>query len=328
MATTGTAVSTALILAATAVACGGAETQPGTEPEPNQPYVAVLGVTQDGGSPHIGCEKECCRDLWDAPDTWRKVVSLGLVDPATGERWLFEATPDLPKQLDTLLDLPAEEQEPSLGGVFLTHAHIGHYPGLMFFGREAKGAEAVPVFAMPRMAEFLEGNGPWDQLVRLRNIEIVRIADGESLRLNDRLEVRPLTVPHRDEYSETVGYRITGPGRSVLFIPDVDKWDKMPVPIEDLVRDVDVAYLDGTFFDNAELPDRDMSEIPHPFIVESLQRFDRLPESERAKIRFIHLNHSNPALEAGGEADRRIRAAGMAVAVEGERVTLNGPVGI
>jgi pyrroloquinoline quinone biosynthesis protein B len=327
MSVTRWSVSLVTILAMVAVACSGAAPPVHGDETPDQPYVTVLGVAQDGGSPHIGCEKDCCRDLWGAPDSWRKVVSLGLVDPATGERWLFEATPDLPKQLHTLLDLPGRRDAESFGGVFLTHAHIGHYPGLMYFGREAKGARAVPVFAMPRMAAFLENNGPWDQLVRLGNIEIVRIENSNSVRLNDRIEVHALTVPHRDEYSETVGYRITGPRRSVLFIPDVDKWEKMPVPIEELIREVDVAYLDGTFFDNAELPDRDMSEIPHPFIVESLQRFEGLPDSERSKIRFIHLNHSNPALAADGEANRRVLAAGMAVAVEGERVSLSGTTG-
>jgi len=109
----------------------------------------------------------------------------------------------------------------------------------------------------------------------------------------------------------------------VLFIPDVDKWEKMATPIEDLIRDVDVAYLDGSFFDSDELTNRDMSEIPHPFIVESLERFEDLPLSERSKIRFIHLNHSNPALVADSEARRRIRDAGMAVAEEGEIISLD-----
>ena len=298
---------------------------PSADPVPpvaTQPFVTVLGVAQDGGSPHIGCTKSCCRALWDHPERWRRVVSLGIVDPDSGERWLVEATPDLPDQLNALLAVTAGARPASLAGVLVTHAHIGHYPGLMYFGREAQGADGVPVFAMPRMASFLETNGPWDQLVRLGNIRIVRLEDGGSMPLNGRITVRAFTVPHRDEYSETVGYRITGPDRSVLFIPDVDKWDTMASPIEDLVRDVDVAYLDGTFFDAAELPGRDMSEIPHPFIVESLARFAGLPAAERAKIRFIHLNHSNPALDPDSTARRRILGAGMTVAVRGERTPL------
>lgn len=313
----------ALCALAMLMACGGGGSPAATETEPTQPYLTVLGVAQDGGSPHIGCENECCRHLWNDPASWRKVVSLGLVDPATGDRWLFEATPDLPKQLHTLVDLPGGDHDSSFKGVFLTHAHIGHYPGLMYFGREAKGADGVPVYAMPRMASFLENNGPWDQLVGLGNIEIVRIFDGEDVRLNERISVQPLRVPHRDEYSETVGYKIKGLNRSVLFVPDVDKWEKMAIPIEDWIAEVDIAYLDGSFFDASELPNRDMSEIPHPFIVESLERFTDLPNSQRSKIRFIHLNHSNPAHEAHSDARRIIRDSGMAIAEEGERVPLN-----
>lgn len=311
-------------LAAVLLACSSstAPTTPEADPQPMEPFVTVLGVAQDGGSPHIGCDRSCCGALWDRPDRWRQVVSLGIVDPASGERWLVEATPDLPHQLRALLAVPADAQPASLAGVLVTHAHIGHYPGLMYLGREAQGADGVPVFAMPRMASFLETNGPWDQLVRLGNIRIVRLDEGVAMPLNDRITVRAFTVPHRDEYSETVGFRITGPDRSVLFIPDVDKWDTMAEPIEDLVRDVDVAYVDGTFFDIAELPNRDMSEIPHPFIVESLARFAELPPSERAKVRFIHLNHSNPALDPESDARRRILEAGMAVAERGERFPL------
>ena len=311
------------IIITASVACGGGGPLITPESAPVQPYISVLGVAQDGGSPHIGCEKDCCRPLWSKPELWRRVVCLGIVDPPTGDRWLVEATPDLPVQLHTLQHLPGGDNDPSFKGVFLTHAHIGHYPGLMFLGREARGAQGVPVFAMPRMASFLEKNGPWDQLVRLGNIEIIRIADGERVRLNDRLDVESFLVSHRDEYSETVGYRIHGPRRSVLFLPDVDKWEKMDAPIEDLIRDVDVAYLDGTFFSTDELPNREMSEIPHPFIVESLERFKSLPMMERSKIRFIHLNHSNPAFDADSDARRMIRDAGMAVAEHGERVSLD-----
>lgn len=301
-------------------ACTSPEPQP--LPVSTEPFGTVLGIAQDGGSPHVGCVKGCCRDLWDDPSSWRRVAGLGLVDPESGGRWLIEATPDLPAQLHAVLEVGASAARPSLEGILLTHAHIGHYPGLMYLGREALGASGVPVYALPRLAGFLETNGPWDQLVRLGNIAIVRLENGVEFRLNERIGVRPIVVPHRDEYSETVGFRVQGPERSMLFIPDVDKWDTLATPIETLVRDVDLAYLDGTFFDSDELPDRDMSEIPHPFIVESLERFATLPDAERAKIRFIHLNHSNPALDPHSEASLRIREAGMAVAARGEQFPL------
>ncbi len=286
------------------------------------PFTVVLGVAQDGGFPQVGCKKNCCSAAWQDPELRRHVSSLGIVDPVSKERWLLDCTPDFKFQHRMLEELIQFESAPVLNGIFLTHAHMGHYTGLMHLGREVLGAEGVPVYAMPRMRSFLETNGPWDQLIRLNQIKLTKTAEGQEVRLNSRIKVVPFPVPHRDEYSETVGYRITGPSRSVIFLPDIDKWDRWDVAIEDLVIDCDVAYLDGTFFDVNELPGRDMSEIPHPFVVESIERFKGLSEKNRGKVRFIHLNHSNPLLDANSKAFEGVRAAGHAVAQEGERVTL------
>ncbi len=192
----------------------------------------------------------------------------------------------------------------------------------MHLGREVMGARGIPVLAMPRMREFLQSNGPWSQLVELGNIRLERLEDGVERRLNERISVMPFRVPHRDEYSETVGFEIRGPGATVVYLPDIDKWERWGRSIEALVEDADVLYLDGTFFADGEVEGRSMSEIPHPFISESLARFAGLSPEERAKIRFIHLNHSNPALQPDSAAARTITDAGMAVAVEGERVPL------
>jgi pyrroloquinoline quinone biosynthesis protein B len=290
--------------------------------KPTGPYLVVLGSAQDGGYPQAGCRRECCARAWRDASLRRGVLCLGLVDPATGERWLLDATPDFPEQLRALDELAPSTSVPGLAGIVLTHAHIGHYTGLMHLGREAIGARHVPVYAMPRMREFLARNGPWDQLVRLENIELRTLRADEPAALNERLTVTPIRVPHRDEYSETVGFRIAGPNHSVLYIPDIDKWERWDRPIEKLIAGVDVAYLDGTFFAEGEIPGRDMAEVPHPFIEESMQRFACLPPAERAKIRFIHLNHTNPALQVDSPAHREIERAGFRVAEIGERVGL------
>jgi pyrroloquinoline quinone biosynthesis protein B len=277
-------------------------------------YTIVLGIAQDGGLPQAGCRKACCTSGRHA-----NVSSLALVDPASRRWWLFDATPDLRAQLARVARAaPAC----TLAGVFLTHAHMGHYTGLAHLGREAMGTRGVPVWGMPRMREFLAGNGPWDQLVRLRNIELQPLAADSTVALGDSLRVTPFVVPHRDEYSETVGFRIAGPRGAVVFLPDIDKWERWDHRVEDLLGDVGAAYLDATFFDAAELPGRNMAEIPHPFVVESLQRFASLPAATRSRVRFIHLNHTNRALVPSSAERRRIERAGMRVATEGERVEL------
>ena len=165
----------------------------------------------------------------------------------------------------------APDTEYLLDGVFLTHAHMGHYTGLMHFGREAVGARGIPVYAMPRMFEFLTNNGPWAQLVELENIELRPLSDREQVDLSSRLAVTPLEVPHRPEYSETVGYRIDGPNKSAVFIPDIDKWEDWTTDIRDVIRSVDYALLDASFFADGELKGRDMNVIKHPFVSESMR---------------------------------------------------------
>jgi pyrroloquinoline quinone biosynthesis protein B len=199
-------------------------------------------------------------------------------------------------------------------GIFVSHAHTGHYTGLMYLGREAMNAAQAEVFAMPRMKSFLEENGPWSQLVSLRNIIIRPMASQQAVELSPHLKVTPLIVPHRDEYSETVGFIIESPERKALFIPDIDKWEKWDTDIIQAIAGVDYAFIDGTFFDGEELSDRDMSEIPHPFIIETMTLLKDLPPSEKNKIWFIHLNHTNPALDSGSKQTKTILENGFHVA--------------
>jgi len=314
----------ALLVAVFALAGCSAPAHDARFPSPprDAPYLVVLGVAQDAGAPQAGTPEH---PGFHDPSARRLAACLGLVDPRDGRRWLFEATPDLPVQLHRLDHLAAPRGAPDLAGVFLTHAHIGHYTGLMHFGHEVMGARDVPVFVMPRFAAFLRANGPWDQLVRYGNIALRELAANVPVELAADLRVTPLRVPHREEYSEVVAFRIDGPSRSALFLPDIDKWarlDAQGARIEDWIAAVDVAFLDATFFSPDERPGRDLSAIPHPFIVESLERFAALPASERAKIRFVHLNWSNPALDATSSARATIERAGMRVAEELELVRL------
>ncbi|WP_372752402.1 MBL fold metallo-hydrolase [Mariniflexile sp.] len=258
--------------------------------------LVILGTIQDGGSPHIGCERDCCSSLFDKPDNNRQVVSLGLFDADTKKKYLFDASPDMPRQLKALKNYVHKSKEEIPEGIFLTHAHIGHYAGLMYLGKEAMGAKLATVYAMPKMKTFLETNGPWSQLVSSGNINLKQIENNQSISLSNKIKVTPILVPHRDEFSETVGYLIKGPKKSALFIPDIDKWEKWDRNIIEEIKKVDYAFLDATFFSGKELNNRDMSQIPHPFIVESIKKFENLTASERQKIIFIHFNHTNPVI--------------------------------
>ncbi len=279
----------------------------------------VLGIAQDGGVPHIGCRQELCAAAWKDPGRRLRVASLGLVDDKAGKRFLIDATPDLPAQIDALNEGRDADRARPVDGIMLTHAHIGHYAGLMYLGREALGARSVPVYATPRMARFLRDNGPWSQLVGLGNVEIRELEPGREVALTPDLHVTPVAVPHRDEFSDTVGFRVQGPSRSVLYVPDIDKWERWDRDLASVVRGVDAALLDGTFEDAAEIPGRSQAEIPHPLVGETVARLaaDHLAE----RVLFIHLNHTNRLL--WDEAARRaLLARGPRVAREGQELPL------
>jgi pyrroloquinoline quinone biosynthesis protein B len=278
----------------------------------------VLGIAQDGGVPHIGCTQALCMRARRDPARSERVACLGLIDDRAGARFLVDATPDLPSQLDSLNQgrTLADPRRP-VDGILLTHAHIGHYTGLMYLGREALGARAVPVYATSRMAALLRTSGPWSQLVALGQIELREIEPGREVVLTPSLAVTPVRVPHRDELSDTVGYVVRGRGRSLLYIPDIDKWEKWDRRVEDEVARVGIALLDGTFLSADELPGRSIAEVPHPTVGETMERLAGLS----SRISFIHLNHTNPLLW-DGRARRDLARRGFALAADGRVLSL------
>ena len=284
---------------------------------PNQ-FITVLGNVQDAGYPHIGCEKNCCNKNFNSSAV-NFVTSLGVTDLVDNKSFLFEATPDISKQLKFLNNNYSSST--IVDGVFITHAHIGHYTGLMYFGREALGAHKVPVYVMPKMKQFLESNSPWNQLIELDNVQLREIFKNKKITISKNLIIVPFTVPHRDEFSETVGYKIIGPNKSALFIPDINKWSLWNKDIVAEVKDVDYAFLDATFFKDGEV-NRPMDEIPHPFIVETINLFKNESTQVKNKIHFIHFNHTNISLQYKNPVIDSIGKLGYNFARFGDQLSL------
>ena len=288
----------------------------------NNPFIIILGIAQDAGYPQAGCDKDCCKRVLNDASAKRMVSSLALVDPATHQWWLFDATPDITAQLQLFRNKTNGVYPTLPSGIFLTHAHIGHYTGLMYFGREAMNSRKLTVYAMPRMNDFLTQNGPWDQLFEINNLSMKRLKADSSISLSTGITVTAFVVPHRDEYSETVGFSIQYQQFKLIYIPDIDKWQKFGRDIDLLVKESSLALLDGTFFKDGELAGRAMNEIPHPFVEESILQFSTLPEVDKKKIRFIHLNHTNPLLDKQSGAFAELKKKGFNVAEQGEKIVL------
>ncbi len=271
----------------------------------------LLGTAQDGGVPQAGCYCANCAPARDDPTRRKLVTCLGLVDHVTHQSWLIDATPDFPEQLHALHSLAADCP---LAGIVLTHAHIGHYAGLIHLGHEAWNTQNLPVHASPRMAGFLHDNAPWSQLVALGNIELRSLTPGRETQLSPNLHLLPLPVPHRDEFSDTLAFVVRSPTKRLFYCPDIDAWDRWEHDLRRFVTEMDVALLDATFFNSDELPGRDLSQIPHPLATGTAEQLAGVD----CDVRLIHLNHSNPLHRSGTERDWLI-ARGIGVGAFGQR---------
>jgi pyrroloquinoline quinone biosynthesis protein B len=287
--------------------------------------VKVLGTAQDGGIPQIGCYCQNCLRAREDTRFSRLISSLGLIDLEEKKYFILDTTPDIRLQSDAVLDrLGAEKQgrKNAPHAILLTHAHIGHYTGLMFFGYEAMSTRRLPVYCTSRMGRFLSDNGPWSQLVRLENISLRTLHPRKEFSLTSRISLTPLLVPHRDEYSDTVGFRISGEKKKLLYIPDIQSWKAWNRSIVEETEKVDIALLDGTFYSSEELPGRDLSKIGHPLIQTSLNTLGKVVRRGQTRIYFTHLNHTNLALDPEGDARKEITDKGFQLASDGEEFFL------
>jgi pyrroloquinoline quinone biosynthesis protein B len=282
-------------------------------------YIYILGNTQDAGLPHIGCQHPFCEDNFNVYEE-HYTTSIAVVNSDLKKYILFEATPDITFQLNNLKrNIFDEFLLPE--SIYITHAHIGHYTGLMYFGREALGAKDLMVRVLPRMSNFLQNNGPWSQLVDINNIKIKEINFGSSTKELTNIYITPFQVPHRDEYSETAGYIIKGKNKKALFIPDIDKWEKWDRDLSQIAKEFDFLLIDATFYDSKEI-NRDISEIPHPLVTETIDLLSGLSIENRNKVYFIHMNHTNMMLDPESELSRLVLSKGFNIARLGQKLYL------
>ena len=282
-------------------------------------YIYILGNTQDAGLPHIGCQHPFCEDNLNVYEE-HYTTSIAVVNSDLKKYILFEATPDITFQLNNLKkNIFDEFLLPE--SIYITHAHIGHYTGLMYFGREALGSKELIVRVLPRMSNFLQNNGPWSQLVDINNIKIKEINFGLSTNELSNIIVTPVQVPHRDEYSETAGYIIEGKNKKALFIPDIDKWEKWDRNLSQLAEEFDFLLIDATFYDSKEI-NRDISEIPHPLVTETIDLLSGLHVENRSKVYFIHMNHTNMMLDPDSELSKLVTSKGFNIARLGQKLYL------
>ena len=279
--------------------------------------VLVLGSVQDGGYPHIGCKKVCCKSAWNDISKRRFVSSLAIVDTLLNECWIIDASPDIKFQINMISDFLEINNSPKIKGIFLTHAHTGHYSGLLDLGKEALNISETLLYVMPQMCDFINSNSAFKFLLESKNISLEIIKNNQKINLAYSAYIAPFLVPHRNEMSETVGYCIKSPSKSTIYLPDIDSWDQWDKNILDLVRENDYLFIDGTFYNRNEIQNRDISEIPHPFVIDTLEKLISLDKKDRSKIFFTHLNHTNLLIQDSHPATRKLIIDGYNIANDG-----------
>jgi len=270
----------------------------------------LVGVAQDAGLPQVGCTCANCSAVLAGKLEAESAVSLAIIDPKGTRYWLVDATPDIRGQMALVA---ARFPRAQLSGILLTHAHIGHYTGLMFLGRESTNSQSMPVYASAQLCHFIRDHAPWQQLVTLGNIALHTIAPDTQTTLAEGLSFVGTHVPHRGEYSDTLAFSFHGKQDSAFYCPDIDRWSDWERDIREVVEAHTLSFLDATFFDVNELPGRDLSTIPHPLVTDTVERLAHCDKT----VVLIHLNHSN-ALYQAGTATQWVADNGLTVGATGQ----------
>ena len=286
------------------------------------PTLTILGTAQDGGVPQAGCWCSNCNAAFENPERVRFPVSLGVMDNQGGMH-LIEATRALPEQLKIWADACRFDSPIRPNSVLLTHAHLGHIEGIGQFGKEAMGCRNLTLVASESVASILQEKKLMTPFV---------IADFGSQNLpkfqQGGVVFDFIPVPHRDDTSDTHAILISGENKRVLFLPDHDDWEQTLKSVgytnpNEWFQSLGATHvlLDATFWNGEELSGRDMKDVPHPTVEDSLARLQE-GGIDGPEIILIHLNHTNPLNNPNSHQSRMVEDAGHSIGQRGMTIEL------
>ena len=272
--------------------------------------ITVLGIAQDGGMPQAGCNLNCCSEIQTKPELWRSPVSLGIREG--GDLHLIEASRMIGKQLSMVGNKIPKS-------VWITHAHLGHIDGLGQFGTESMNTEKVILHCSEKLSENIENTPSLKLLLENKNVII-----GEwGMIKNGNLKITPIEIPHRDELTDNHALLIEGREEKLLFMPDHDSWNETLKSvkfgtIKEWLKswEIDIALIDGTFWNDKEIKRRSQKDVKHPPIEETLERIG-VSEKGDPRIVFVHLNHTNPVFNRETKEYKKVIEMGWEVGTEG-----------
>lgn len=262
--------------------------------------IEILGNVQDGGVPHLGCSCEVCEAAREDANK-QKYVGAMLVKENGEEdsiQYLIDASPDIRYQI----------KGEYLDGVFLSHGHLGHTGGILYFGTEALDTDGLAVHCTPEMRNFLMNNDPYRLLVDRGQIDIQEFDNEERINVQGGW-IEPRHVLHRYVTTDTTSFMIKGDEKKLYYLSDIDEWTD---DAKESVREADIAVVDGTFWSKEEI--ERYEEVPHPTIQDTMEEF----EGDDVEIHFTHLNHTNPVLREESEERKEVEENGFGVVERGQ----------
>lgn len=224
-------------------------------------------------------------------------------DEGRGVNYLFDVSPDIRHHIgDEFID-----------GIFLSHAHLGHVTGLLYFGKEAANTEEVPVHCSGTVAEFLAETSPYRLLIDRNNIDVREFSAGKAQNVMG-ITVTPVNVENKGYVpTDTYGFVIRTQDTTLFYVSDMDEWTEDAVA---RVRDADIAIIDGCFWSREEI--ERYENVPHPPIRESMERLEDIDTD----IYFTHMNHTNPVLDPESDERQQVEENGFTVAEDGMEIEL------
>jgi pyrroloquinoline quinone biosynthesis protein B len=295
--------------------------------------VRVLGSCAGGGLPQWNDGgTNSVRARRGDPDVPAR-TQPGLAVSADGVRWsILNAGPDLRGQLASFPALhprPGTRDVP-LDTIALTSAELDHVLGLLVL-REALSFRIVSTHWVREA--ILEHNAAWRLLQPVWGS--VPLDASFPLDRKGALEARFFPVPHKvpgylrdaakPHAETTTGLRITevASGVRLVFAPGLASIDSAT---EAELAAAEVRFVDGTFFSADELraskpgaPDAvAMGHAPITGQGGTLAALSGLP----GRTWYVHMNCTNPVLDAASPERARVRRAGVEIAEDGLEIEL------
>jgi pyrroloquinoline quinone biosynthesis protein B len=302
--------------------------------------IKVLGSAAGGGFPQWNCGCSNCDRARRGLSGFRpRTQAQVAISPCLGSWFLLNASPDLRQQLLRDPDFaPAQQTRGTpISAIILMSADVDGVMGLLHM-REFQPLKIYATASVLRVLKeenslfrTLERSLPpvqWETLPCDRPISIYQGA-GEA---NSVLTCK--AVPLGGDYPDyvgaglrkdlakqeaVIGLEFVQEGKKFFYAPSLsghsDDWKCH-------AKESDLAFLDGTFWDDNELIDvrgsgKRAREIGHVPLSGPDGLLAQFPSAGKDRRILIHLNNTNPVLDEGSAANQAVRDAGWEVAYDG-----------